>query len=351
MKGKTIIWIVLILAILVLVKIVFFKPKQSGPPQAAGKGGGTPSTVTVYVAQPKELNNTVFATGTLLANEEVMLNPEISGKIVQLNIKEGEPVAKGELLVKISDAEYQATLKKLELQAKLSDERSSRQKQLLQVKGISQEEFDISVNELNSIKADIEYTKALIAKTEIRAPFNGIIGLKYVSEGAYVNPSSKIAAIQQINPVKIDFSVPEKYAGVIQKNTVVEFTIEGVGKKQKARVYAVEPKIDLATRTVQIRAVAENGSAVLFPGAFAKIELPLQKIENAIMIPTQAIIPVLKGKRVFVCRNGKAEPVSVETGIRTDQYIQVTNGLQAGDSVITTGIMQLKPGAPVKSVN
>jgi membrane fusion protein (multidrug efflux system) len=353
MKSKTLIWIVLIVIALVLIKIFFLSPKKEGQGQGPGgqKGGAMPpSPVTVYVAVPQELNNEVYATGTIIANEEVMLLPELSGKIVSLNINEGSLVSKGELLVKLADADFQAQLKKLELQVKLAEERTGRQKQLLAVNGISQEEYDVSMNELNSIKADMDLVRANIAKTEVRAPFSGIVGLKYVSEGAYVNPSSRIAAIQQVNPVKIDFSVPEKYAGAIQKNDQLEFAVGEGNDFMKAKVFAVEPKIDINTRSIQIRAIADNGKGALFPGAFTKIKLPLRKIENAIMVPTEAIIPVLKGKKVFVCKNGKAMPVMVETGIRTDAMIQITSGLDAGDSVITTGIMQLKPESPVKIV-
>ena len=349
MKSKTIIWIVAIIAILVLIKIVLLSPKEEGQGQPGQKGGaGAPSMVTVFVANPQELNNEVFASGTIIANEEVMLVPELAGKIVSININEGSLVNKGELLVKLADSDFQAQFKKLEAQAKLAEERSGRQKQLLAVNGISQEEYDVSMNQLNSLKADMDFTRAQIAKTEIRAPFSGIIGLKYVSEGAYVNSASRIASIQQVNPVKIDFSVPEKYAGVIQKNDVLEFSVLDNKELLKAKVFAVEPKIDINTRSIQIRAIAENASGKLFPGAFTKIKLPLRKIENAIMIPTEAIIPVLKGKKVFVCKNGKAEPVNVETGIRTEAMIQITSGLETGDSVITTGIMQLKAGANVR---
>lgn len=351
MKNKAIIWIVVVVAVLAVVKIFFLTPKEEVKGQGGQKGGPMPpSPVTVFVANPQELNNEVYATGTIIANEEVLLLPELSGKITSININEGSAVSKGQLLVKLSDADFQAQLKKLELQSKLAEERTGRQKQLLAVNGISQEEYDISINELNSIKADMDLVRAQIAKTEIRAPFSGIVGLKYVSEGAYVSPSSRIAAIQQVDPVKIDFSVPEKYAGVIQKNDMLEFSLADSKETMKAKVYAIEPKIDINTRSIQLRAIAENNNNKLYPGAFTKIKLPLKTIENALMVPTEAIIPVLKGKKVFLCKNGKAVPANVETGIRTDAYIQVTSGIEPGDSVITTGIMQLKADSPVKVV-
>lgn len=350
-NNKTILWLVAIIAILALIKILFLSPKTESPGGVGQKAGKTPpSVVNVFVVVPQELNNKVFATGTIIANEEAILMPEISGKVILMNIKEGSVVNKGDLLVKINDADFQAQLKKLELQVKIAEDRVDREKQLLAIKGVSQEEYDINLNLLNTAKADIEYVKAQIAKTEIRAPFSGVIGLKYISEGSYISSASHIASIQQMNPVKIDFSVPEKYANALQLGDIMEFTVPENNQTFKAKLYAIEPKIDMNTRTIQLRAITDNNKNELFPGAFAKIVLPIRKITGAIMIPTEAIIPVLKGKKVFVCKDGKAKAVNVETGIRTDALIQVTAGLQAGDSVITTGIMQLKADSPVKVI-
>jgi membrane fusion protein (multidrug efflux system) len=348
---KVILVIALIVGVLALVKIFLLSPKTDG--KSGGNAGGiinAPTNVGVFVAGSEELKNDVYATGTVLANEEVTLMPEIGGKIVGLYIREGSPVSKGELLVKINDAEYQAQYRKIELQYKIEEEKLGRLKQLLAIHGISQEEYDMALNTVNTAKADMEYTKALIAKTEIRAPFHGIIGLKYVSEGSIVSAGTRIASVQQVNPVKVDFSVPEKYATLIKRNDIITFTLSDNSKKHTARVYAIEPKIDEATRTIQLRAQADNVNNELFPGAFARIELPLSKIENAIMIPTEAIIPILKGKKVFLCKDGKAVESIVETGIRTDTRIQVISGVAAGDSVITNGVMQVKPGTPVKVI-
>jgi membrane fusion protein (multidrug efflux system) len=350
-KIKTPLIILLIIIVLAVIKIKFLSaPAGPGAPKQGNAASMPPSIVTVYVAIPHELNNNVFVTGSVIANEEVVLMPEVSGKLISLSITEGSIVNKGQLLAKINDADLLAQLKKLEAQAKVNEDKVRREKQLLAINGISQEEYDSAQNLLDGIKADIDFTKAQIAKTEIRAPFNGTIGLRNVSEGSIVTPSTRIAAIQQINPVKIDFAVPEKYADVISKNDMIHFTVSENPEQFTAKVYAVEPKIDPSTRTLQLRALAENSKGKLFPGAFAKIQLPLKKIDNAIMIPTEAIIPVLKGKCVYICKNGKAMQVPVETGIRTDSLIQIINGLHANDSVITTGIMQLKPGGNVKAV-
>ncbi|NUM30990.1 MAG: efflux RND transporter periplasmic adaptor subunit [Bacteroidetes bacterium] len=348
---KKTIWIVVVIGVLAAIKLLFISPNDENEKKSSGKQGfHQENSVTVYIVKPQQLSNNVSATGTLIANEEAILTPEISGKVVFLNMKEGKKVSKGELLVKINDTEYRAQLSKIELQIKINEEKLNRQKQLLSIKGISQEDFDITLNMYNSSKADLEFINAQIAKTEIRAPFSGIIGLRYISEGSYVSPTSRIASIQQLNPIKIDFSIPEKYVEIVKVGDIIQFNVEGSNIKHNARVYAIEPKVDLNTRTLQLRAIAENNNNLL-PGSFAKIDLPLAKIENALMIPTEAIIPVLKGKTVFAYRNGKAEQIKVETGIRTDTKIQIVSGLQIGDSIITTGIMQLRNGSPVKVIS
>ena len=348
-KWRTPVIILLIIVALILIKIEFL----SAPVQQTGvkpQDKSQPVPVSAYVIKPQKLDNKIFSTGTVLANEEVTLMPEMAGKIVSINFKEGSKVTKGELLVKISDADLQAQLKKLQLQEKLAADNEAREKKLLDVSGISQMEYDAVLAQLNSAKADMELTQALIAKTEIRAPFDGTIGLKYVSEGSYVNPSSgaKIATIQQLDPVKIDFSVPEQYAAAVHTGDSVYFSLQGTDEKFKGVIYAAEPKIDLNTRTLELRAVCSNKQGKIFPGAFAKIELLLKEIPHSILIPTEALIPELKGQKVFVSRHGKAQSQKVETGIRTPSQIQVTNGLQIGDTVITTGIMQLRPDAFVK---
>ncbi len=307
-------------------------------------------TVNGIVLQPIKLDNVVRTTGTLRAFDEVELHAETSGRITKIYFTEGSHVNKGNLLVKINDEELRAQFNKIELQIKLNEAQVKRQNELLKISATSQQEFDIAENQLNSLRADREALNAAIKKTEIRAPFSGVIGLRYVSEGSYVSPASQIASIQNINPVKIDFSIPEKYAGVVNKNDVVNFYIEKTEQQFTGRVYAIEPKIDLSTRSLQVRALCDNKTEKILPGSFARIELRLKEINNALMVPTQAIIPVLKGQTVFVTRNGIAESVPVKTGVRTESEVQVTDGLQAGDTVITTGMNSLKPKTLVSVV-
>lgn len=348
MKIKTILLIVLVIGVLLALKFFLFPSKKASTGGPGQQGKGTASVVTAYVVKTEKLENSIYASGTVLANEEVELRPELSGKIVQLNLKEGSPVNKGQLLVKINDAEFQAQLKKLQLENVLAETQLKRELELLKISGISQQDVDISQNKISSIKADMDYLQSQIAKTEIRAPFDGWVGLKNVSQGAYITPATVIANIQQINPVKLDFSVAERYSDQVKKGEKIIFNIEGVKKELIGEVFAVEPKIDMATRTLRVRAICPNSQGVIYPGAFARIQLALGNIENAIMIPTEAVIPDLKGKKIIRVKQGKAEFVKVETGLRTEAAIQVTEGLTVGDTVVTTGIMQLKPGSAVK---
>jgi membrane fusion protein, multidrug efflux system len=338
----------LIIGLLIFIKIKYLTKEQPAAPMSAGKGGAPAANVMGYIAKPEKLDNKIFASGTLMPAESVDLKPEVAGKIVELNLPEGKWVNKGDLLLKLNDADLQTQIRKIETQMALSRQTEQRLHKLLDMKGISQEEYDVVVNQLNTYSADIEFVKAQIQKTELRAPFTGILGLRSVSLGSYVNAQSTIAVLQQVNPIKVDFSVPEKYAQDIHLGESVAFSIEGSNTVHTAKVYATETQIDPLTRTLKVRATASNAGNVLRPGAFAKVDLSLKDLNGALMIPTEAMIPILKGQQVYVARNGKATPIKIETGVRTEDKIQITAGLQIGDTIITTGIMGLKPNAPVK---
>ncbi|MGC4057757.1 MAG: efflux RND transporter periplasmic adaptor subunit [Chitinophagaceae bacterium] len=350
MNKRSILFIIIIVVVLVLVKVLFLKPESTDAPKPGAAGKNMPANVTGYVVHPQSLQNELYSSGTIIANEEVSLRPEVSGKLIAVYFKEGSMVQKGALLAKINDADLQAQLRKLQLQANLSRDREARLKGLLDIKGVSQDEYETGANEAKTIGADIDYTRAQIAKTEIRAPFSGKIGLKQISEGNFVSPTDVIAAIQKTDELKLDFTVPEKYANMVKIGDEVLFTVENQKGDFKATVYAVEPAIDRQTRNVMVRALYNNRTGNMLPGSFAKVKLVMSNIEDALMVPTEAVIPELKGKKVFVVRGGKAVSVPVETGLRNDAAIQILSGLSSGDTVITTGIMSLKPDAPVKLV-
>lgn len=304
-------------------------------------------TVNGIVVQPRPLDNIVISSGSVLASEAVDLAAEASGRIDLISFKEGAHVKKNDLLVKINDDDLQAQLKKTESQIALASGQEQRQKQLLETNNTSKEQYDIVLNQLGEYKADRDNLVASIRRREIRAPFDGIIGLRYVSEGAYVSPTSRIAAIQKVNPLKVDFAIPEKYAGQVHVGDLVQFISAETKQQFSGKLYAIEPKIEQTTRTLQLRALCENRSEAIFPGAYVQISLRLKQTENALVIPTQAVIPVLKGQTVLLKKNGVVVSIKVKTGIRTPTEVEITDGLAPGDTVITTGIMQLRPGTAV----
>lgn len=358
--------ILTILILLLILGIVFyprlknyFVPKdekggKDGPSMAGsgsgkgdGKGGGK-AIVDVWVVQAKRLDEVIKSTGTILANEEVDIRSEISGRIVKLSLKEGDYVKKGTTLLKTFDDDLQAQLKKLEYSKKLAEENEYRQKKLLEKEAISQREYDISLTSVNTIQADIENIKAQLSKTVIQAPFDGTIGLRYVSEGSYLTSSTRIATLTNVNPAKLDFSIPAKYASIVRKGSRILFTIEDGEHKFEGTVYAIDPKIDPQTRTLQLRAVSPNPSQVLIPGAFAKIELVMNSKGSAISVPTEALIPELSGHKVFIVKNGKAVSRPVTVGLRGEREVEISGGLQVGDTLITSGILLVKPEGDVE---
>ncbi len=352
---KLLLRIALFIAVVAGVAFIKYKyfPQDAAIKSGAPSGGGNAANaqamgVTGYVVKSETLDNAIFATGTVVASEMVDLKPEVSGKIVQLNIVEGRPVSKGQLLIKLNDVDLQATMKKLQAQLNLTDQSEKRLRKLLEVKGVSQDEYDAITNQINNIKADMEFTQAQIAKTELRAPFNGVIGLKSISNGAYITASSQVATILVLNPVRIDFTIPEKYANTVRVGDNINFSIEGVKDKFSGKVYATENQIDPITRTFKIRANAANPNGKLKAGAFVKVDFSLKEISNALMIPTQAMIPILKGQQVFISKNGVATAVPFEVGLRNDVKVQAISGLSVGDTVITSGLMGIKEGSKVK---
>jgi membrane fusion protein, multidrug efflux system len=301
-----------------------------------------------YVIIPTHLSELINSNGTLKPAEEVDLSFETSGKIVGINFTEGTRVKKGDLLAKINDRPLQAQLEKLEAQIKMAEAKEFRQRSLLDKDAISQESYDQVQTDVQSLRADINLIKARISETELRAPFDGSIGLRFLSEGSYATSSTKIAKLIKISPLKIEFSISEKYSSEIRIGYPITFKVVGDDQVFNASVYAVDPKIDIETRTITLRALYPNKNEELKAGRYAGITLQLSQIDNAIAIPTEALIPEMEGEKVFIYKNGKAQSVKVTTGLRTESKIQITEGLKFGDTLITSGIMQLRQNLPIK---
>lgn len=307
-----------------------------------------PLNVTAIVVSEKDFSNTISLSGSIEANENVEIRSEVSGIAEKIFFTEGTQVSKGQVLVKVNDIELRAQLSQAITKQKLAGENERRAKLLLQKEAISQEEYDIASAEFRSLKAQTQLIQAQIAKTTIRAPFSGKIGLRNISPGTYVTPTTIITKLVSSNQVKISFSIPEKYASEIDNNTTIQFTIPNNTEKYSAKIYAIEPEIETATRTLKIRALADNSNGKLIPGTFASIELPLKNIKDAIVIPTEAVVPIQDGKVVYIANNGKAKEVKIETLARTSKDVVVTNGIKSGDTLLTSGVMSLKDETDIK---
>lgn len=295
-----------------------------------------------------KLDNVVVITGSVQANESLELKSETAGKITRIYFEEGRAVKKGDLLLQVNDVEIKAELTKQKFNKKLNEGIEFRQRKLLEKEAISQEEYDNALNKLNTSQADIAVLEAQEEKTKIRAPFDGIIGLRYVSEGALIATSTPIATLYNISPAKIEFSIPGRYSMQVKPGQKINFTVESDTSVFVGQVYAIEPQIDANTRTLKIRALAENTKGLLIPGQFVRVELILGVTDKAIMVPTEAVIPELNGHKVFISKNGKAQEVMVQTGIRKNILLEIVSGLHPNDTLITTGILQLKNGLDIQ---
>jgi membrane fusion protein (multidrug efflux system) len=314
-----------------------------------GKDGKNKSiTVSGIVIKTETFDNNLSLSGSIEANEQVEIRSEVSGIVEGIYFKEGSHVSKGQLLFKVNDIELRAQLAQAKTKEGLASENERRAKLLLAKEAISQEEYDISRADFKLAQAQIQLIQAQIAKTSVKAPFSGKIGLRSISPGTYITPSLLVAKLVNTSQLKITFSIPEKYANQVKPNSNLSFTVAGSTEIYTAKVYAIEPEIQISTRTLQVRALAENNDGKLFPGTFANIELPLDIIKDAIIVPSEAIIPIQNGKKVFISNNGKAKEVMVETATRTDASILVLSGLKTGDTLLTTGVMSLKEDDAVK---
>lgn len=348
MKLKNILFLALLAGLIVSITYRIFTNKKANEVNTAkGQMPKSISKVNGIVLKPKKFSNQLTLSGTIDANEQIELRSEVSGIVQGIFFKEGQHVTKGQQLIKVNDIELRAQLSQAKTQQSLASENERRAKLLLQKEAISQEEYDVASAELQSTQAQTQLIQAQITRTSIVAPFSGKIGLRSISPGTYVTPTTLIAKLVNNEQVKITFSIPEKYATKMKLNSDLSFTTSGSNEKFTGKIYALEPVIEQSTRTLQIRALADNKQGRLIPGTYANITLPLDDINDAILVPTEAIIPIQNGKKVFISSKGMAKEVIIETEARTEKEILVTSGLKVGDTVITSGIMALREGAPI----
>lgn len=318
----------------------------------AVKAGNRPKGLRAegYIVQPQAFQNDISASGTLRPNEEVNVHPEVSGRITAISFKEGMQVRAGQTLVQLNDADIRAQIQKLRAQRALQEKLLERQQELLRIGGISRQEYETNETQIASINADIAFQEAQLRKTKIVAPFDGRVGIRDVSVGAIVSPTTVVASLQQLHPLKMDFTIPDQYRQSVSAGKTVFFTIDGQSTTHSGKISAIDPGADASTRSIRVRAIVPNTDGKLTAGSFAHVQIPNESASDAILVPSQAIIPGSRDKKVAVVKNGKATLVVVETAIRTADKVQVTSGLATGDTVITTGMMQVKPGMDVTIV-
>ena len=341
-KTNIVIALVLILLAAFFIIIGFLKSDNKDKKDSKPK---TEKKVDAYIVKTSLLSSDITVSGSLEAYDEVDLKNETAGRIVYVNLPEGKFVRKGTLLIKLYNDDLLASLRKLEAQLAIQESIYNRQSKLMKVNGISQNDYEQTMLQLNSIKADIAEEKALIRKTEVRAPFDGTIGLRYVSVGAVVSSSTLLATIRTNQNIKLDFWIPERYSPMITTGMNVGFNVYNSNKTYEAKVIATEHGIDNATGNLKVRALITSQSKELVPGAFANVKLKLGDDPKALMIPTEAIIPEEENKKVIIAQYGKAHFVDIKTGIRQASKIQVIDGLQPGDTIMTSGLLFLKEGS------
>jgi membrane fusion protein (multidrug efflux system) len=349
MKKKSAIVLVCVVVALVALALPKLRPSNKSPNNSGrpGSGRGGVMTVRTEIIRSEKVNDRVVTVGTVLPNEEVEIRSETSGKIEKIYFDEGSRVHKGDVLIKINDDELQAQLLRSKSRQSLAEQQSARAQDMLQQNLLSQEEYDRAATDLDVAKAETQLIAAQLDKTQIRAPFDGVIGLRYVSDGAYITPASRVATLQDDHQVKIDFSVPEKYTGVIKEGDKISFTTPGEPAPFTGMVYARESKIDAATRTLRLRALSPNTGGALTAGAFANVEVVIKERE-ALVVPSYALVPELKGQKIFLYKGGKAVAQSVEIGIRTVNKVEIFGNVQDGDTLITSGVLQIRPGMTVR---
>ena len=350
MKLKNIIYTLLIIGFVAFITYRFIENKGGDSDPKVKDGKNKSITVNGIVVKSQTFDNNLSLSGSIEANEQVDIRSEVSGIVEGIYFKEGSNVSKGQLLFKVNDLELRAQLAQAKTKQGLASENERRAKLLLQKEAISQEEYDVARADYKLAQAQIQLIQAQIAKTSVRAPFSGKIGLRSISPGTYITPSILVAKLVNSGKLKITFSIPEKYANQVKPNSNLSFTVAGSTEKYEAKIYAIEPEVEISTRTLQVRAIAENKDGKLLPGTFANVELPLEIIKDAIVVPTESIIPVQNGKKVFISNGGKAKELMVETATRTDASILVLSGLKTGDTLVTSGVMSLKADDALKVI-
>jgi len=331
--------------------LLFFGCSQKEETAAASptaSQGPQSALIDAFVTTPQYLEQIINATGNLIAYESIEIRPERSGKLVSLDFRESSYVSQNTVIGQVDDSELIAQKERLAVNLELAEKEVARGRELLAIQGISQEELDRLINTVADIKAEQSILDIQINKSKIRAPFSGVLGLRQVSQGAYVTPNDVLVDLKQISPIKLEFEVPERYLTKVKEGQPLEFTIVGSDRVFTARVYAIGTEISPLTRTFKVRASAKNPDNLLKPGQFAKVSLVTGTKQNAILVPTDAVIPVLDGKQVYLLRNGRVIAQKVISNDRSSNMVEIVEGLSVGDTIAVGGLLALSDGAAIR---
>lgn len=322
-------------------------PAQGGAPK---KSSGPPP-VTVEASPPSvaQLPDTITAIGSLRSDEAVIVRPEIGGRVAEIAFKEGQRVGKGQVLVRLDSSVQRADFERAQANLTLSKSKFERAVDLRNKGFISSQARDEAENTFKVAQADTELASARLAKTEIRAPFGGIIGLRSVSVGDYVKEGQDMVNLEEIDPLKVDFRVPEIFLSQVKGGQVLQITLDALPDRTWAgKVYAINPLIDASGRAIAIRAEVPNPDSRLRPGMFARVRLLTSAVKESLTIPEEAIFPVGDDKYVYKVVDGRAQRQKIEIGQRRGTQVEVVGGLTRDDTVVTAGVIKLREGSPVK---
>jgi len=326
------------------------QPAATAAKPAGPAAGGPPPGLPVKAVQVKvgEVRSELGAVGSLLADEAVIIRPEIDGRVVAIHFDEGQRVAKGQKLVTLDPAELKAQLAQSDAQARTDAQRYERSKELLAQKFISQEALDVARNNLDRTEAQRREAEARLSKTVITAPFAGLVGLRLISPGAYVKAGEDIVRLENLDSIKLDFRIPEVFASQVRPGQTVSVRLDAFpGEEFKGNIYAAEPVVDERTRTFLLRARVPNRGMKLKPGMFVRVGLTLDTRKNAMLVPEPALWPQGQDNFVFRVQDGKAMLTKVQLGTRRPGEVEIVAGLSPGDTVVTEGQIKLRDGAPV----
>jgi membrane fusion protein, multidrug efflux system len=324
-----------------IVFIISFSCRQNQQP---GQGADLVLSVEGYQVKPESFSLSIQATGDLLSYEEVELRTPVSGNVFNIHFREGQYVNRGDLLVEIDNRSWAARKKGLEARLISAESELTRKHDLLEIEGVSLEELEQSQAEVSNLKAQIEELDVMIDLAHIRAPFSGRLGMRNFSPGAYLSQGESITRLVQADRIRVNFSLPSRYAAIAKIGQEVTLTTSATGDTTVAVIYAVDPIISPSSRSLQVRALLDNREQAFVPGDFARVIFEVEQSDDALLVPAESVIPELNAQVVFIARNGRASRQEVETGSRTRDMVQILSGLSPGDTVLTTGLMEIRDG-------